>query len=216
LSVTLGLVVALGVGFIYALPRQAHAATTTTITTCDFPTLSAAIAAASDPDAITPTGPGDTLKFACTGMIHVTSTLLINKSLTLDASGQDVILDGGNTTRVVGVTSTTRGIAVNVILEHLTIAHGKAVGIDGPDNRERAFTKAGVARPSGIAEGGGLWNRGGIVHINHSAFTDNTAIGGHGEDIESPGGNLDGGPGGIGAGGAGGYVLAQRIRPRNS
>src|SRR5262249_21382750 len=85
LALTVSLVATLGLGVTFAVARLARAATTTVISTCDYPTLSAAIDAAYAPDSITPTGPGDTLKFACSGTISVPVPLYINKSLTLDA-----------------------------------------------------------------------------------------------------------------------------------
>ena len=54
-------------------------------------------------DAISHATDGDTITFACSGTITLTSTLTIKRkgqtagNLTLDGSGESVILDGGNT-----------------------------------------------------------------------------------------------------------------------
>lgn len=107
LYVTLSIILA-GLLAMAVEPTTTRAANTT-INTCDFATLS---------NAITNAASGDTLSFGCSGTIIFTSPISISKNLTLDATGQAVVLDGNNT---VGLFSAFSGI---LGLSHLTIQNG--------------------------------------------------------------------------------------------
>jgi M6 family metalloprotease-like protein len=85
--------------------------------------------------------------------IPLSTTLAINKNLTIDGTGHTVILDGQNTVRVL----------INwdpsvVIVKHLTISNGKA------------DTAVGI----GAKAGGGILNFGTLT-VENSAFTGNNA-----------------------------------------
>ena len=131
------LAVALG----FARVPSAHAAQTLTVTDCTSDAqLQAAVGTANSDNA------GDTITFACSGVIPLTKRLLIFGDMTLDGSGQSVTLDGGNKVEVLFVNDN------NFTLNALTIAHGK--------------TTSG---------GGGIENSGATVNINNSTFANNSA-----------------------------------------
>jgi hypothetical protein len=138
-----GLALLLGVGVLASLglatkPAHAQAAASTTISTCDDATLRSAIANANS---------GDTISFGCDGIITLSSTLVISQNLTLDGNGHRVTLDGGNSVKVLTVSS-----GVTFTLNTLTVAHGTAPG----------------------SNGGGLDNKGGTVSISNSTFANNS------------------------------------------
>ena len=94
-----GLALLLGVGVLASLglaSRTAHAqpAATSIVSTCDDATLRSAISNAAS---------GDTITFGCSGTITLGSKLVISKNLTLDGSGQQVTLSGGDSVRVLSV-----------------------------------------------------------------------------------------------------------------
>ena len=64
---------------------------------------------------------------------------------------------------------------VHFTIRNLTVANGYIKGITGPIG---ALGKPGGA--GSTAEGGGLYNNGGIVTITGSTFSDNRAVGGAG------------------------------------
>ncbi len=109
---------------------------------------------------------GDTITFACSGTITLTSTLTVKRkgqnggNLTLDGNGQSVILDGGNSVRVLLVDG------MHLILKGLTLSNGKT------DD-----------------SGGGLFiSRNGEATIDNSLFYGNTAR--HGSGIFNNGGKM--------------------------
>jgi len=132
------LLAALGLAAGPALP--ARAANTIPVSTCDESSLR---------NAISTSAPGDTISFGCSGTIGLGSTLAITKNLTLDGTGQAVILDGRAQVRVLDV-----GSGVSLTLNRLTIEHGNDTG--------------GV--------GGAIYN-GGTLNVTDSTLTNNTATG---------------------------------------
>lgn len=144
---------------------HAHAAPSSTISTCNETTLDAAIAAATS---------GDTLTFGCSGTITLTHTLEISKNLTLDGSGQSVTLDGQSTVRVLLVDS-----GVQLMLKALTIAHGSSDFGGGLDNLGTlSITNSTFANNSASVDGGGLFsNSSGNLTITNSTFSSNSAVG---------------------------------------
>lgn len=170
MPLALGLVplLVLGAGLAYIIPRAAHAATTTHLTTCDDATLSGAILAAA---------PGDTIELDCSGTIAVTETLTIFQNLTLQTGpGQRVTLDGGHVAS--DPTSGVRVLQVNsgvsFALSGLTVANGLALGAAASTDY-----------------GGGLYNDGGTVALTNCTFTGNMAQGG--DNPNGTGGNGNGG-----------------------
>ncbi len=74
---------------------------------------------------------GDTLTFACSGTIKITSLKVISKSITLDASGQTVTLDGHNVTPLFSIDK-----KATVTINHLSVINGRAsAGAGGITNR---------------------------------------------------------------------------------
>jgi len=117
---------------------QQNPAATLTVTVCDKSHLDAAINNAHS---------GDTITFGCFGII--TDNLTISKTLTLDATGQQVTLDGGHAGSVITVNS-----GVRLTLTALTLTHGAA----------------------GLGGGGGI-NNGGTLTLTNSAVSGNSADG---------------------------------------
>src|SRR5258708_24393867 len=114
-----GLALLLGVGLLASLGLASgtvHAATTLTVTTCSNDSqLQADVSTANSDNA------NDTITFACSGAIPLTSTLNINGSMTLDGRGQSVTLDATNSVQVLSVDS-----GVSFTLNALTIANGSS------------------------------------------------------------------------------------------
>ncbi len=171
-----GLMVLLGLcGVPGAQARSAHAHTILTVTDCRKETGPGRIGTV-----ISSASAGDTIRFRCSGTIPISSTLLIGKNLTLDGSGQTVTLDGGNSIRVLLVSS-----GAIFTFNALTIAHGLAGSGGGLENSDGTVgisnsTFANNSAPNG--NGGGLENEDeGTVSISNSTFTNNSvAIAGGG------------------------------------
>ncbi len=167
----LGLVLLVGLCIVVAgVSLHAHAAAdaTLTVTDCSGETGPGRIGTV-----ISSASPGDTITFSCSGTIPITSTLTITKNLTLNGSGQNVTLDGGNSTQVLSVNS---GVTFN--LKALTIAHGSAFGGGGISNSGTVtISNSTFANNSTTtAHGGGISN-GGTVTISNSTFANNSASG---------------------------------------
>jgi hypothetical protein len=139
-----------------SLQAQADSNRTLTITDCSGETGPGRIATV-----ISASSSGDTIRFSCSGSIPFSTTLVIDKSLTLDGKGQKVTLDGGKSVPVMSVKS-----GINFNLDALTIADG--------------FTNS-------THEGAGLFNDGGTVSIRNSIFTGNTDLYGDGGGISNQG-----------------------------
>ncbi len=92
--------------------------------------------------------------------IILASQITIAANATLDGGG-NVTLSGGNATRVFSVTT-----GINFTLQNLTIANGKAVGINGSPVYQ-----------GGIAYGGSIYNNG-LLTIKSSSFISNTIVAG--------------------------------------
>lgn len=148
---------------------------------------------------------GDVITFACSGTITLTSTLVIKRkgqtvgNLTLDGSGESVILDGGNKVRVLrvdGMRLTLKGVTVangktdesggglfisqssEVTIENCTFSgnaarHGGGLFNDGG---KVTITNCTISGNAASAWGGGLYNNfGGEAIISFSTFVNNTA-----------------------------------------
>ena len=139
----MGLLIGLGL-LTGGLATPAHAAANLTVTDCSNDSqLQADISTAnSDND-------GDTITFSCSGDIKLTSALTISGSMTLDGSGQNVTLDGGDNEGGIYVNS-----GVHFTLNALTIAHGYGY-------------KCAC---------GGIYNGGGTVNITNSTFAYNAIL----------------------------------------
>jgi hypothetical protein len=156
-------------------------------------------------DFITRATNGDTITFACSGTIALTSTLIIKAkgkiggNLTLDGSGESVILDGDNHLRVLLVDSmhlTLKGLTLTsgntdesggglfisrsseVTIDNATISGNRARHGGGLFNDGGKFTMTNctVSGNTASAWGGGLYNNfGGEATISFSTFVKNTA-----------------------------------------
>jgi len=200
--------------------ERAHAATDQ-VTDCTGPTgpgrLTTVVGAAA---------PGDTITFACSGTITLTSTLILNQSLTIDGSGQAVTLSGGGTVQVVNVAG-----GVMATLKDLTITNGNSSGSDGGGiNNAGTLTisnstiSGNTSRVAGGISNGGTLSissstisgntshvaggivNGGTLTISNSTISGNSSSGGPGGGIDNGGtltisnGTISGNTGGFGAG----------------
>lgn len=121
---------------------------------------------------------GDTITFACSGMITLTSTLVIKKkgkavgNLTLDGSGESVILDGGNNVRVLRVDG------IRLTLKGMTVANGKTDESGGGlfmSQSSEVIIDNCTFSGNAARHGGGLFNDGGKVTITNCTVAGNTA-----------------------------------------
>jgi len=175
-----GLALLLGVGVLASLGLTSgtvHAATTLTVTNCSNDSqLQADVSTANSDNA------NDTITFACSGAIPLTSTLNITGSMTLDGSGQSVTLDGNNSVQVLSVDS-----GVSFTLNALTIAHGSGVVTDGGGGGiyNQGMLSISNSTVSGNSagnggDGGGILNAGGTLSISNSTVSGNSASRGGG------------------------------------
>jgi hypothetical protein len=106
---------------------------------------------------------GGVIKFASSGTIALTKPLIVSKDATIDADGNKVTLDGGNTSQLMIVTA-----GVRLELRGLVFANGLIKGHDVPNK----------GSPGGPAFGGAISNDWGFLFITNCVFTNNHAIGG--------------------------------------
>ena len=161
-----------------ANPGDGTCATTTG--TC---TLAAAIV---EGNAATP-GSSSDVTFAVSGTIAVPSTLVVQRGISIDATDQKVVLDGGGTTQIMFFS----GEGGAWTLRHLTLANGHA---SDPYARGAAVQSNGNGTIDGVtfadnvnAQGSGGAVAGyGTVTVTNSTFVNNKAPGG-GADLWSGG-----------------------------
>lgn len=174
-----------------AIVTQAHAGTITVTSTNDSGpgSLRQALAGAND---------GDTITFAVTGIIELTSgELLVDRSITISGPGADSLaVDGNNTSRVFYI-----GPTVAVLISDLTITNGNANddfggGIYNDHSTLTINTCTVGGNAAGFASGGGVYSDGSFsgatVTVNNSIFTDNSAFDGGaiysiGDEATTPG-----------------------------
>ncbi|MBV9279519.1 MAG: hypothetical protein JOZ41_05520, partial [Chloroflexi bacterium] len=154
------LIVLLALGMAGIQTAPVHAATTLTVSTCDEGHLDGAVSQANSDNA------GDTITFGCSGQITLTHTVTITGSMTIDGSGQSVVLDGGKAILMVSVSpGATLGVS------HLTLQHGNADNAGNPD----CYYLYGC--------GGAIYNDQGTVTITSSTLSGNSTYGGLGGAI---------------------------------
>ena len=171
LRLSLGLLLLAGLSLALGVQvRSAHAATKTTITTCDEATLRTAINNANS---------GDTIAFGCNGDILLTSPLSINTNLTIDGSGQSVTLDGQQQHTIMVV-----AFQATLTLNAITFANGNgnSIGasgglwIDGSANITNSTFTGNSWTSTGSPDGGAIGNEGGgTLTISNSTFSGNSA-----------------------------------------
>jgi parallel beta helix pectate lyase-like protein len=141
-------------------------------------------------DAISSATDGDTIIFACSGTITLTSTLTIKaKGLsavgpTLDGNGEVVVLDGGKQMGVLLVEDTP------LVLKGLAISNGKAERGGGLFNSRGkvSITNCTFSGNQAAKSGGGLFNEEGEVSISHCIFSGNAVE--HGGGLFNRGGKV--------------------------
>jgi len=153
--------------------RSAHAQATLIVTNCSNDSqLQADVSTANSDNA------GDTITFACSGDIPLTSTLTINGSMTLDGNGQSVTLDGQHQMQVLVINGG------GLTLKGLTIANGLCDGCDGGVlfnvYGTVNITNSTFSGNSAGALGGAIYNYFGTVSITNSTFSGNSAASGGG------------------------------------
>jgi hypothetical protein len=109
-------------------------------------------------------GEGGAVTFACSGTITLTNTLVITQDTTIDASGFEVTLSGGNAVRLFAVTNAA------LHLNGFTLADGRAVGGMGLNQTP--------AIPGQDGTGGCILNQGGTVALTSCTLSNHLALGG--------------------------------------
>ncbi|MCP4702457.1 MAG: hypothetical protein GY862_37200, partial [Gammaproteobacteria bacterium] len=124
---------------------------------------------------------GDTIAFdaGIAGQtITLNSQLSIKKDLTIDGTGQNITVSGGNSRRVFEIT------AGNVTLTEFSIVNGNTInsvgdnggGINHAGSGTLTLSNVTVDNNTAAADGGGLYNIvSGTVNINDSVFSNNAA-----------------------------------------
>jgi hypothetical protein len=127
---------------------------------------------------------GDTIDFAVTGTIGLTSgELLVDKSITISGPSADALaVDGGGSSRVFYA-----GPSVTTTISGLTIRNGNAAtNFGGGVYNDHSVLTMNTCQVSGNSAdlGGGLYNYGGsgsaAVTLNNSTFSGNSAFQGGG------------------------------------
>lgn len=128
-------------------------------------------------DFINQASDGDTIIFACSGTVTLTSQLLIKGKgpttlgLTLDGNGEAVVVDGGKHMGVLLVED------MRLTLKGLMIANGNAEQGGGLFNTggEVTITNCTFCGNEATGSGGGISNKKGEVTISHCTFYGNSA-----------------------------------------
>jgi hypothetical protein len=129
---------------------------------------------------------GDTISFAVTGTIALTSgELLVDKNITISGpAAASLAVDGNARSRVFHVNS-----GKTVSISDLTITNGNACCTPPDDdgggiyNDHATLTLVNCSISSNVAEqdgGGGVWNDHGTLTISNCTFSSNSADGGGG------------------------------------
>ncbi len=171
---------------------------------------------------------GGAFTFQTNGTFTLTNSIAIVTNTQIDATGLNVILSGGNVTRIFAITNATltltglqitggkssQGAAIynksgtlmasNVVFAKNNATNGPAA--NGTDGRSGSIN--GNAGGAGVAgDGGAIYSDHGTLLLTNCTFTNNFAAGGNGgnggngfNDLGGNGG--DGGAGGIAQGGA--------------
>src|ERR1043166_1073610 len=138
-----------------------------TVTTCDEASLRAAL------------NGGGTVTCACDGTITLANTIVISSDTTIDASGRAVIISGNNAVRIFQINSGIRFAATN-----LSLIAGRHQGVDSTSTT-----------PPGSGFGGAASGSGGDLNFISCTFSNNTAVGGRGNNTSAfyNGGSASGG-----------------------
>ncbi len=137
---------------------------------------------------LTESAPGDVIAFAADirGTIVVTSELVLDRSITIEGPGRDLLaLGDGRGSRVLNVG------AVTAVIEGITITEGSA-DTGGAILNLGSLTLIDTAVTKSVAtgNGGGIFNDGGSLRLEGSRVSENTA-GGWGGGIYVDGGSVE-------------------------
>jgi hypothetical protein len=156
----IGLLLLLWIGVI----AQSAYAADATVNTCDFATLSSAVALANSG--------GGTITFNCSGTITFTGELTITDDVQIVANGNTVIFDGNTNTRLFVV-----AVGAMLSLSHFTLQNGYHVFGGAIYNNGGTLNIAhSQFVTNGASSGGAVYNNGGAVNITHSTLQDNWAL----------------------------------------
>jgi hypothetical protein len=136
-----------------------------TVTTCDEAGLRTAIAQ------------GGTVDFACDGTIVLTNTIEVSNSITLDGTGHQVVISGGDQVRLFQVST---GVVFSA--RHLTFSNGRDQG-----------TNSTSPLSAGDGRGAGFLILGGTLNLVDCSLSNHVAQGGLGYPAQGPGGQGQGG-----------------------
>jgi len=139
------------------------------IPACNWSALNSAIVAAVE---------GDTITFACSGTISFVdagaTTITIGKNLTLDGSGQAVVLDGGHQRQLFKVKPLKAFTIRGLTLQNGAGSYGGAI-----QNTEGAVTVSNsvfIGNQSGGSGAGAIYSTGSLT-VTTSTFSGNTTAG---------------------------------------
>lgn len=111
---------------------------------------------------ITAMSGGGVVTFGCSGNIPITNTIVVDRDVMLDASGQNVSVDGQGLVRIFEVNS---GVTLSLI--NLALVNGRSKG-----------TNSDIFGVGGDGMGGAVRNNAGTLNLLNCALRDNAAIGG--------------------------------------
>ncbi len=134
------------------------------------------------------TAGADTINFSVSGIITLTSGLVITDDVTIDGSGQSISLNGNNAVQVLGISS-----GVNATLNALNIVNGYTFGslLGGAGIYNAGTLTVTNSTLSGnsanYGSGGGITNDHGTLTVINSTFSGNssTPSGGSGGGISN-------------------------------
>ncbi len=131
------------------------------------------VSSCDEPSLLTAVSGGGRVTFTCSGTITLTAIITIPADTTIDGTGQNVSISGGNVVQVFSVPS---GVQLN--LNKLTIAQGKVYGFgDGGgifNQGTLTVTNSTFHANLSFCYGGGIYNIvGGTQTVTSSTFSDN-------------------------------------------
>ncbi|MEM9538537.1 MAG: CHAT domain-containing protein [Cyanobacteria bacterium P01_E01_bin.42] len=127
-------------------------------------------------DRIAAAGVGDDINFNVSGTISIgTSLSWSTNNLTIDGSGQNIILDGGGSDRIFTIWAT------NATIKNLTIQNGNASGRGGGISHYGSGTvtvnNSTLSGNSSSFSGGGISSVSGIINLDNTKVTGNSSGG---------------------------------------
>lgn len=141
------------------LPASAIHADAIIIEQCSEAELDRALAQAQD---------GDTITFACSGIISITSTKIISHDLILSGGDEMVVLDGGRSVRVFYIVPTA-----TVTLSSLTIQHASAESGGSAINNTGTLTLSNSTLIDNVHAVGNF----GMLTVTNTTIANNNGVG---------------------------------------